>query len=47
MVYPLENKQLPVLDKWNILKGPMNKSVVVYLINPNDKSVTTHQNYIL
>lgn len=39
--YPLENNQLPVLDKWNILKGPINKSVVVYLINPNEKSVTT------
>lgn len=39
--YPLENNQLPVLDKWNILKGPINKSVVVYLINPKEKSVTT------
>lgn len=39
--YPLENNQLPILDRWNILKGPITKYVVVYLINPDDKSATT------
>lgn len=39
--YPLENNQFPILDRWNILKGPITKSVVVYLINPDEKSTTT------
>lgn len=39
--YPLENKQFPVLDRWNLLKDPITKSVVVYLINPDEGMVTT------
>lgn len=39
--YPMENKEFPVLDRWNLLKDPITKSVVVYLINPDEGSVTT------
>lgn len=47
MVLSLDYGHDTRLNEWNIAKDPINKKVVVYLINPDEGTTAKSQKHIL